>query len=117
MKTDQLIGKALDWAVAQAEGKVQGYEWQWVNDERDLVPYKPSTSWEFGGPIIERERITVAYVDGMWIAATQFPDYDEATGTYYPAGSAGPTPLIAAMRSFANNKLGAEIEIPEELMK
>lgn len=48
MKTSELTGAALDWAVATCE------KWR-----LDLVPegsYSPSTDWKQGGPIIERER-------------------------------------------------------------
>jgi hypothetical protein len=68
-----------------------------------------SGDWERGGPIIERERITVV-----------FTDYGKAWDAYCkplsllvfdceaPAGT-GPTPLIAAMKSFVVSKFGDEV--------
>ncbi len=111
MKTSELIGPALDWAVAKCESEVLG------EDLFGLKPiiaaplfvqnYKPSTDWSQGGPIIEREKITlVVYWNGLWVA-----EPEEAFE------SVGETPLVAAMRSFVKSKLGDEVYIPEELEK
>ena len=120
MKTSELQGAALDWAVAKAEG-VDGYivnesfMTRWTDDEcEDGVDYHYSTDWAQGGPIIERERIATwfeRYEDedaGLpcWFAAK----YGERE---YP----GPTPLIAAMRCYVASQLGDEIEVPDELME
>ena len=102
MKTSELIGPALDWAVAKCEG--------YANDEiSDTWNY--STDWAQGGPIIEREEIDIYCYEspksgcGWWVA--------EITGKR--AKAKGHTPLIAAMRCYVASKLGDEIEIPEEL--
>ena len=81
--------------------------------------YTPSTDWEQGGPIIEREKLTVAPNDQKtyvgqeaWTAyriETLFTDQGDKE---YQTGS---TPLIAAMRCYVASKLGAEVEIPEGL--
>jgi hypothetical protein len=92
MKTSELTGAALDWAVAECE--------QFVEDV-----FEPSENWADGGPIIERERIRLD-PRGVWVAA-----HDTCEWTEY----SGPTPLIAAMRCYVASKLGDEIEIPEEL--
>jgi hypothetical protein len=102
MKTSELTGAALDWAVAKCEGKRDNdFGWWWDN-------YKPSTDWAQSGPIIERERIETRYdrtgrFSEPWIAAT------------LERMIIGPTPLIAAMRCYVASKLGDEVEIPEEL--
>ena len=98
MKTSELTGYALDWAVANCEGIV------WEQGDLDAGEYgpgfAPATDWEHGGPIIEREGI--ALIPG-WTAER-------------PGFSAdGPTPLIAAMRCYVASKLGDDVEIPEEL--
>jgi hypothetical protein len=95
MKTSELTGAALDWAVAKCEGAVyHGPAWT-----------KPSTDWAQGGPIIDREKIDVLYEhDLRWVAVPQ-----KGIESY------GPTPLIAAMRCYVASKLGAEIDIPKEL--
>ena len=112
MKTSELQGAALDWAVAKCEGTLYANGGMW-----DL--FCPSTEWEFGGPIIEREKLTVAPNDQKsyvgqeaWTAyriETLFTDQGDRE---YQTGS---TPLIAAMRCYVASKLGAEIDIPEEL--
>lgn len=98
MKTSELTGAALDWAVAKCEGrKDNDFGWWWDN-------YKPSTEWSQGGPIIERERITViAMPNGSWATSTPLHTFHQ------------PTPLIAAMRCYVASKLGDTIEIPQEL--
>lgn len=110
IKTQDLTGPALDWAVAKCEGKCEG-DFAWYYDRRHTFNY--STDWSQGGPIIEREGIAIdcvrcgGQVDG-WIAA--LPMYCEAK---YEDPS--PTPLIAAMRCFVASQLGDEVDVPEEL--
>jgi hypothetical protein len=105
MKTSELTGAALDWAVAKCEvGDAAEQAGDW---------WKPSTNWAQGGPIIEREGIGLdQYADyPRWQAFTPAPEQ--------PSGQAvcnGPTPLIAAMRCYVASKLGDDINIPEELL-
>jgi len=98
MKTSELQGFALDWAVAKCEDA-------WVRDGEDDDCPEYSTSWAQGGPIIEREKITLEWTGEGWNAYIRHDDE-------YPDG---PTPLIAAMRCYVASKLGDEVEIPEEL--
>jgi hypothetical protein len=123
MKTSELTGTALDWAVAKCEGK-NGV----LHDDgitRCIVvaapsgvykgTYRPSINWAQGGPIIEREQIETIcngmQPDGLqWVARTQAEKW-----TYDPLES-GPTPLIAAMRCYVASKLGEEVEVPQELI-
>ena len=106
MKTNELTGAALDWAVAKCEGiETKNYSGA-LTIRYDGDWWQPSTDWAQGGPIIERERINVYYDGGeYWCATTDTGD----------APKFGPTPLITAMRCYVASKLGAEIEIPEEL--
>jgi hypothetical protein len=98
MKTDELTGAALDWAVAKC-GFVQGTARALIASE--VKPY--STNWQQGGPIIEREKIATAWHLTRWVAWRGVIEHP------------GPTPLIAAMRCYVAAKLGDDIEIPEEL--
>ena len=107
MKTSELTGAALDWAVANCEGVING-------DALDVGfilegQYAPSIFWDQGGPIIEREAIqlTPDEYTGTWSAYM--------TNEGEPYEGTGPTPLIAAMRCYVASKLGDNIEIPEEL--
>jgi hypothetical protein len=115
MKVSELTGAALDWAVAKAEG-VDGYivnesfMTRWTDDEcEDGVDYHYSTAWAQGGPIIEREGISVATDDvEPWCG---FIEDDEINTLFF----SGPTPLIAAMRCYVASKMGDDIELPEEV--
>ena len=104
MKTSELTGAALDWAVAKCEGVLMRWE-RSTHDEAPLE-YSPSTDWAQGGPIIEREGIELLCetVGFRWVAMPQKgPEWS------------GPTPLIAAMRCYVASKLGDEIELPKEM--
>jgi len=110
-KTQELTGAALDWAVAKCEG-IDLFETEgWVYPEDGgRAPYKPSSDWSQGGPVIERELIRLDtacnYTDGKWKARI------DSVGGWWP----GETPLIAAMRCFVASKRGEEVELPEELL-
>jgi hypothetical protein len=97
MKTSELTGATLDWAVAECEN-VYCFDGS----------YTPSTDWAQGGPIIERERIT-------WTGQSSVIRKNLGNHKWTNFEEFGPTPLIAAMRCYVASKLGHEIEIPEEL--
>jgi len=108
MKTNELTGAALDWAVVKCEGEVGRIELEQVNGVWAVaVPelgcyYEPSTDWGQGGPIVEREKITVGparFHSGEFFAHTKFGN------EWF-----GPTPLIASMRCDG-------VDVPEELTK
>ena len=98
MKTSELIGVALDWAVAKCEGDEP------LKDGGIGLSY--STDWLSGGPIIEREMLTVGPAKHEGYMAWAWPK---------AAGYWGDTPLIAAMRCYVASKLGDDVEVPEEL--
>ena len=105
MKTSELNGAALDWAVNQIE--------ECCDD-----PHTPSfsTDWAQGGPIIERERFTLEHLYGagdVWVATLTCED--KKFGGVECFEEQGPTLLIAAMRCYVASKLGDEVDIPEEL--
>jgi hypothetical protein len=64
----------------------------------------PSTDWGQAGPIVEREKIMVAWNEGDWIAGV-------TAHVEGPAGhlSKGPTALIAPMRAFVTSQLGGDV--------
>ena len=111
MKTNELSGAALDWAVAKCEGWIDdcnGWLYQATLKEAEDGNYKPSSKWEQGGEIIEREKIELSYDDAVgWTAA-----YMDVRGLVECVGS---TPLIAAMRCYVASKLGDEVNFTEEL--
>jgi hypothetical protein len=126
MKTSDLQGAALDWAVAKCEGMhVMMSRGGWFvfdsdaysefrNDYNDskLQMFRPSTNWAQGGPIIEREGMQLNMEDyAEWHATMWWDDTDEKREVLMK----GPTPLIAAMRCYVASRLGDEVEVPEEL--
>ena len=126
VKTSELTGPVLDWAVAKCEGK-NGV----LHDDgitRCIVvaapsgvykgTWRPSINWAQSGPIVEREignlwknnKLDPNEPD-VWTAAA-YHKAPDGTMLYYEDG---PTPLIAAMRCFVSSKLGDEVDVPEEL--
>lgn len=138
VKTGDLIGTALDWAVAKAQGlRVVHYRtWLETEDEywkgkicdwagaegyrvitddnltADILSY--SIDWAQGGPIIEREKIALyLYKDpGSWQAKKLCESSWNTSWTFVSS-----SPLIAAMRCYVASKLGHGIEVPSELLQ
>lgn len=131
VKTADLIGPALDWAVAKAEGldhtiyfyRYGGY---WVvpvvkdgyNPERKVDWFSPSTDWSQGGPLIEKYTIALESADADpgadWRWNARF-ECDGAGHTGTP--KCGSTPLIAACRAIVAAKLGDVVQVPAELLE
>jgi hypothetical protein len=123
-KTSELTGVALNWAVSKAEG----FDADALVQLSRRVPGKDSgfflskytTDWAKGGPIMEREKFTLMYDDDWKYNPTDPEDNGErwmadSNDSYYIPTQYGATPLIAAMRFYVASKLGAIVEIPEEL--
>ena len=117
IKISELTGAALDWAVAKCEGQdaVIDYGEVCVFKTVEFVEHKflwkPSTNWQQGGVIIERERISIRPdVAGLDFRAFVIRPPDGLSHRYI-----GATPLIAAMRCYVASKLGDEVEVPDEL--
>lgn len=114
IKTSELAGAALDWAVAKCEvAEPVGSFLDGVVPHPDYNNFHPSTDWAQGGPIIEREAHNLFKHNGgtQWCCACNVP---RAEYTAIVTAD-GPTPLIAAMRCYCCSKLGDVIDIPEEL--
>jgi hypothetical protein len=117
IKTSELTGPALDWAVAKCDQPKWSDEDArlWVQD--DKYQYNPSTDWSQGGPIIERELIQLSpqihgKYSGLW-AGNKW--HTNKRGVDVPGTVYGETPLVAAMRCYVASKLGDEVDVPEEL--
>ena len=129
MRVSELTGHALDWAVAKCAGLLEPRERYgkmvpsvvldmeyWSNGDPMVrlnpcpdvyyrAEYDPSTNWQHGGPIIERERIN------LWNEG-----HDWEASLYGKHIVWGETPLVASMRCYVASKLGDEVEIPAELL-
>ncbi len=125
MKTAQLIGPALDWAVAKIEGYqcfinhdafgpgehevvyVNGETGDWHHNGN----WRASTNWSQGGPLIEKYRMHICPIvyDGMGMTQCWIDGCDNRF--------IDSTPLIAAMRCLVDAKLGDTVQIPSELIQ
>lgn len=109
IKTNELSGRALDWAVAKCENADWSDEDAIVNvttfDDYDGTICNYSTDWAQAGPIIERERIAIDFDGDNWCASTNTK----------PLANYAPTPLVAAMRAYVASKLGDVVDVPGEL--
>lgn len=136
VRVSNLVGSALDWAVAKALG------WQMVRVPPDihgnnggevLTPpdfskdfqFPPrgavsvgyflrrwSTDWSQGGPLIDKYQGSVRHDKHLNDGPCR---YTGGTGMNSP-WSYGPTPLIAFCRSLVLAKLGDTVQVPKELM-
>jgi hypothetical protein len=117
IKTSELTGAALNWAVAKCEGVkyrhmvdhigagVNGSWW---------VRKSYSTDWSQGGPIIERIK---GFLFKHWLESNREGQCQAEIHNYDGDWIAfGPTPLIAAMRCYVASKFGDSIEIPDQLL-
>ena len=106
INVSQAEGPVLDWLVATLEG------WDYDDITNATKPdrrKKYSTDWSQGGPIIEREQITLLRCFAKWRAEKEDCEGDTAWA------EDGPTMLVAGMRCFVASKLGEIVEVPEEL--
>ena len=162
VKTTELEGPALDWAVARCEGHavavmtVEEQRARWFEhvdpkdlekeqrdfDQHILPTLKPKltvvgegnykrtpthaeapmlwgqgiphfaygTSWAQGGPILDRMKMDIKWV-GINNCRASIEWLDEEHFEAF-----GPTPLVAANRCFVLSRLGAEVDVPDELM-
>ena len=133
IKTSELSGPALTWAVAKCLGEDvsvvvnESTPEVWFNhdinhsithknrkgEDRFILNGKPvglfgnpvEYGWEHVGEIIEQEKIDTRWTGENWIAGKLVK------------WVTGPTLLIAAMRCYVMSKLGEEVEVPEDLLK
>ena len=123
VKTGELIGPALDWAVAYAQGRTptlnmnsHGMVWHgwWLatGGEYERMP-SYSTDWAQGGTIIDSMVREGLRLTGYKSLPTDPTSCQAQIGNIV---TGGPTPLIAAMRCFCCSNLGDTVEVPDELL-
>lgn len=135
VKTAELTGPALDWAVANAtEAWEFAHEWfptmtldprfigirnvavdgcVWLEPRnpfrQDPQPFRPSTDWAQGGPL--RDEYDIGIEPGA---------PDDLRYAYVPGrdleGSFGETALIALCRAIVSTRLGDVVHVPAELV-
>lgn len=127
MKVAELEGIALDYWVAKAEGRFRDQLAGYYGLERDCEidvamfermeqrrpdPFKPSTHWAQGGPLLDRFPMRIAPAEAgdgdRWCVTPYVPGRHPDEGPWYW----GPTMLIAAMRCLVASKFGEEVNNP-----
>lgn len=136
VKTSELVGQALDWAVGKCSGMplfTMGDDWpgnysvtvmageqpvlildltkrMWLEHQGVTVPWLPSTIWAQGGPLRDKYDVGIepGVPDGLPYAYVPGRDLD---------GSRGETALIALCRAIVAAKLGEVVQVPVELVR
>ena len=115
VRAADLIGPALDWAVAVANGETNpqlriggGCV---VAHGHTLRRFAPSTEWAHGGPMLDKFDV---WLFGPTAAE---PECGASIGQDVQNDVDGPTRLIAACRAIVANKFGKKVLIPAELLE
>lgn len=124
IKTSELIGAALDWAVSMCEivdyvnkdtvYLARGGKTKNVGKKKTGPTY--STNWMHGGKVIKFEEISIANkpeeeANKQWVAWV-----DSMSGFKGEAVAYGPTKLVAAMRCHVKSAMGDVVDVPDELV-
>ena len=114
LRTQNLTGKALDWAVAKAICPES-----FASSRNELgLPYwsegwlrngSPSTDWAQAGPLIDQYEITFKQYDRGSYVAEALHESKAHIGT-------GNGHLIAACRAIVAAELGEYVYVPDELV-
>ena len=131
VKTAELIGPALDWAVAKAaewpveikaigtvssastghKARATGYR-LWMVSDTEPKECMPTEDWSQGGPLIHKFQVGLLSPKqspcGEWHASTLHPDFTDFTHK--------DNPLIAAMRAIVALRLGDAVAVPSGLV-
>ncbi|WP_054904581.1 phage protein NinX family protein [Pseudomonas sp. NBRC 111144] len=124
VRVSNLVGAALDWAVAQVEGVETswryGRELVKVHDRGGIKLvesirsiYSPSIDWSQGGPLVDKHHGGLHYEAHLADANFRYSSGPGRTGFW----CYGPTALIAFCRGLVKAKLGDTVQVPKELLQ
>ena len=125
VKTADLVGEALGWAVGKAEGlNLELVPPQYGNPWRVFARYQgqaiehtkrynPWEDWALGGGLIEKY---AAMVRGFPNQMYQTLAIARVRISGALAWRSGKTPLVALCRAIVSAKLGDTVQVPKELM-
>ena len=131
VKTAELEGSALDWAVAISEGHdplmipIQRNKYVvgvTVVDGNGVGGFvcQYSTNWSACGPLIDTRMIDITQCTGRAkthkARAVMDSSFLDKMGLRQRVSSSGPTALIAACRAIVAAKLGDVVSVPAELV-
>lgn len=118
VRTSELIGAALDWAVAKAQGveiDLPGSDVVWA---KYAGAYSPSTDWSQGGPLLDQHCKGFGLIqDGKSLTWRAF-GYSRHVfdSERLQRMASGPSILVTACRAIVAANLGDEVQIPAELL-
>ncbi len=133
VKTADLSGEALGWAVGKAEGLdlyleppgYNGVSWRVFARYRGDVTeqskrYDPWQNWALGGHLIEKHHVQTSF-NGCGFSRSPTGEYwcayvCKPTGQEVLPSGGGPSVLTASCRAIAQAKLGETVKVPKELM-
>ncbi|MCK2116660.1 MULTISPECIES: DUF2591 domain-containing protein [Pseudomonas] len=123
VKTADLVGEALGWAVGMADGLELEMEpphyntsWRVFARHRYTVTeqakrFNPWEDWAVGGPLLQKHNVSLHCPQkdwDYWAAWITENGKDVAQGADFP--------LPAACRAIVAHKLGDTVQVPKELM-
>ncbi|WP_313020970.1 phage protein NinX family protein [Atlantibacter hermannii] len=119
VKTAELSGRALDWAVGKAIGANVGVTIGGLVKEIasynpiDMSLWQPTNDWSICGPLIDGYSPVITICRGMVRTEIATLENDvSATGI-----GIGITYTISFCRALVSLKLGDEVDIPDEMME
>ena len=135
IKVSEATEIQLDWLVAKCEKRdaspmrIGGPVHLFRTVGYDPSPYQPTSDWSIGGPIIEKKKIDLEFMDNFeaWCGSivreygqdresySDDQDRESYTAEQESFVGYGPTPLIAVCRCYIASKMGDVVEVPEEL--
>ena len=129
VKTADLAGEALGWAVATTEGlnprlepPQYGNPWRVFCDTTfgNSKRYKPWEDWAVGGPLIVRYQVSIIPVphrgaEGEEISDLWYADVYYKGGNQYTTEDCS-TALVAACQAVVATKFGDTFQVPKELL-
>lgn len=121
VKTQDLVGAALDWAVAKVEAvdyRHDGIECRTRLTVRTFHHYRkpnfmPSTDWSQGGPLILNYGVSLRCIAPA--NAWEADRWDDSVIPSRLVEIEAETPLIAACRAIVASVLGETVSVPKEL--
>ncbi|MGN8259454.1 phage protein NinX family protein [Pseudomonas sp. SMSB3] len=133
VKTGDLAGEALGWAVGKAEGldlflapPEYGNPWRvfaryQASETEHTKRYNPWKDWALGGLLIDKHHVQTSFngsgfsrspTGEYWCAYVCRPSGQQE----FPSGG-GPNALTAVCRAIAQAKLGDTVQVPKELVQ
>ncbi len=123
VRSTNLSGEALGWAVGKAEGLdvhleppgYNGVPWRvFARYQGQAIEhtkrYNPWEDWALGGLLIDKHHGTTQHIPSLPV------DIRCAGGPAYAGWCYGPTALVAFCRGLVHYKLGEFVRVPKELM-